>query len=429
MAKPYRPRFYSDASKKLLELIKEKEDAGLESWIWDIYYKLANGELKSGNVVDKDGILHAKMQSQYVEDLQDLYRICNIDPEEHELVGHDIGGSQTPMKLKVQIGEDNKGNPIMEHKPTKIQMFHIKAKLKPKMPKKHIFKALDSFEEKASKHAPIYNVDPYKPNECAKFAEISIYDLHVGKHAWERESGTNYDTKEAIKRFRSAFRELVNYSISQGVDELIIPLGNDMVHFDNSDNSTTGGTPQDTDGRWQYVIEKTEEAIIEETDRFSDKVKFHFKYVPGNHDEMFSYFICKYLKAWYKNHPNVEVDAEPTLTKYYRNGSNLIVYNHFKDVKPESLVQMMSIDKPQDFADCWYREAHGGHFHTRSVKGVSIDTYEQEYKGITYRVLPSLCETDAWHRRKLYDGNIKMAQALIYKKEGGIFDIKPYIHR
>lgn len=423
-----RPRINSEALQKIFEYLKDKQSAGFESYLWDIYYQLINGELESGTVVDRDGVLYAKMQSQYVESLDDLYRICQVDLKEHELIDHQIKTSQTPMKLKTKVADGKDGEPVFEHKPTKIQSFHVSARLKSRLPKKFMNQALESFVEKAAKHAPKYDIPAYRPKKQSLFAEISIYDLHVGKLAWTREAGGNYDTKIAIERFREAFKDLVAYSVAQGADELVVPLGNDMIHFDNAEGSTTSHTPQDTDGRWQYVIEKVEEAIIQETDRWSEKVRFRFIYVPGNHDEMFSYFICKYLKAWYRNHPNIQIDAEPTLTKYYQNGKNLIVYNHFKDIKPESLVSMMSVDCPYDFANCWYREAHGGHFHTRKVKSVSVDTYEEEYRGILYRVLPSLCETDAWHRRSGYDGNIKMAQSLIYLKSGGIFDIKPYIH-
>lgn len=418
-----RPRIYKESLHKIYQALEHKED----EYLWGILDKILNDDFSNGQVKTEGDYVVANMQTNYVNDLQDLFKICNVDLEEHELIGHDIKTSQTPMKLKEKVGEDKKGNPIFEDKPTKIQAFHVYAKLKPKLPKRYLYQALDSFVKKATDYAPKYDIVPYKPNTEAKFSVLAILDLHAGKRSWVRETGATYDTPEALRRFKDAFCELAQHSINEGCDEIVVPIGNDMINFDNPQYTTTNGTPQDSDVAWQYVIEKTEEAIIESTDMFADKINFKFIYVPGNHDEMFSYFICRYLQAWYSNHPNVEVDAEPTATKYYQNGGNLIVYNHFKDIKPEMLPMMMSVDEPTMFAQSWYREAHGGHFHTRSVKGVSVDTYEQEYRGITYRVLPSLCEADRWHVSKGYTGNIKMAQALIYLKSGGLYDIKPYI--
>lgn len=422
MGQGFRPRIHSEPLKKIHELIGEMDD----SILWDLFYKLANDELLSGQVEDHQGVLLAKMQSQYVESLEDLLKVCKVDLGEHEYIDHRIKTSQTAMKLKVQVGDDKNGHPIFEHKPTKIQSFHLQAKFKRRIPQDGIQKAIDSFVKKAEKYAPKYKYKPVKPKKDSKFAINSLYDLHIGKLSWERETGANYDTKIAIDRFKEAFMSLATFSLDQGCDEIVIPLGNDLLNIDNPEGGTTAHTPQDIDSRWQYMIEKTEEAFIEVIDKISKVAKVKVLYVPGNHDEMFSYFITKYLKAWYKNNPNVDVDAEPTLTKFYENGSNLIAFNHFKDIRPEAMVQLISTNVPELWAKCWYREAHGGHFHTKSVKGVRVDTFEQEDKGLLYRILPSLCETDAWHKRKGYHGNVKAAQALIYDKQNGFDTLKQF---
>lgn len=419
-----RPRIYSEPLYKIYKFLEDQTDSKL----WELYYWLLDEELDSGEIEDKGNEIIARLKSRYVEDLDDLIRKCNINTDEHIIYNHQIKTSQTPMKLKTKVGEDEKGNPLFEHKPTKIQAFHIMAKLKRKVPESGIEKAFESFVERAKAHSPKYKKAKkvnVKKDSC--FGVISIYDQHIGKLSWAPESGYNYDTKIAIDRFKEAFYYLADKSLSNGCDELVIPLGNDLINIDNAQNQTTNGTPQDVDTRWQYMIDKTQEAFIEVLDYVGNHAKAKVMYVPGNHDEQYSYFITKYLYAWYRNHENIEVDDSPTLTKYYQNGVNMIAYNHFKDVKPEAMPQAMATGKPRMWADTWYREAHGGHFHTRKTKGVTVDTYEEESKGVTYRVLPSLCETDAWHKRKEYDGNIKAAQALIYDKQRGLADISQWV--
>ncbi len=419
-----RPRITSEPLDKIYKLLEDKDDA----YLWDLFYKLLDGEMKSGTVESDGDNVFAKMESRYVESLDDLLKICKVNLDEHIVDSHRVKTSQTPMKLRTKIGEDDKGNNIYEDKPTKIQAFHIQAKLKRKVPEGGIDKAFESFVSKAESHAPKYkDVNIIRPKNGSKFSEISIYDLHVGKLAWEKETGGNYDTKIAIDRFKNAFYDLIDRSLSLGCDEIVLPLGNDLINIDNAQNTTTAGTPQNVDTRWQYMIEKTEDAFIECLDYAGDRAKVHVMYVPGNHDEQYSYFITKYLYAWYKNHNNIFVDKDPTLTKYYENGVNMIAYNHFKDVKPEAMPQVMSMNEPEMWARTWYREAHGGHFHTRKTKGVTIDTYEEEHRGVLYRVMPSLCETDAWHKRKEYDGNIKSALGIVYDKKGGFYELLNHI--
>lgn len=420
----FRPRIDPDGPlRKIYDLLKDRDD----SYLWAVLQKLMNEEIDSGSLSKEASKIVATMETNHVNDLDDLLQICNVDLGRHRISKYQVKTSQTPMKLKQEVGRDKNDNPVYEDQPVKVQAFHVSAVMHEKVPERGIEKAFDSFVKKASIYAPDYNdITPIVPNDSGRFGEISIYDLHVGKLSWAAETGANYDTKIALDRFKRAFRDCAAYCVKMDCDEVVIPLGNDLINIDNAEGNTTMGTSQDIDSRWQYMIDKTEESFIDVIDDLSNKLKVKVLYVPGNHDEMFSYFISKYLYAWYKNNPNVEVDKSPTLTKYYENGVNLIAYNHFKDIKPEAMVQLMSTNVPKRWARCWYREAHGGHFHTRKKKGVRVDTFEHEDKGLLYRVLPSLCEEDAWHKRKGYDGNIKAAQALVYDKKRGFCDMHQY---
>lgn len=418
-----RKRFYKEPHLKIYQLLKEKD----EEYLWTVLQKLIDDEIEAGSVSKQAGKIIATMETNHVNDLDDLLRICNIDIERHRIKKHKVKSSQTPMKLKEEIDRDENDNPIYQDRPVKVQAFHVSAEMEEKVPERGIEQAFDRFVEKASQHTPRYNnVQSLQPKQGSKFAEISIYDLHVGKLTWKGETGANYDTKIALNRFKESFLNLAERSLSDGCDELVIPIGNDLINIDTPEGNTKNGTPQDIDSRWQYMIDKTEGAFIDVIDWVAENANVHLMYVPGNHDEQYSYFITKYLYAWYRNHSNVTIDKSPTLTKYYENGVNLIAYNHFKDIKPKAMPQHMATSVPEKWARCWYREAHGGHFHTRKTKGVSVDTFGGETDGVMYRVLPSLCEEDAWHTRKGYTGNIKAAQALVYDKQKGFSDLHQY---
>lgn len=421
-----RKRIYSQPLLNIIEYLEGKD----ESLHWSILKQITDEQVQAGTLSESDKQVMATLETNHVESLEDLIRVCGIDLDRHIIKKHRIKTSQTPMKLKTKVGEDEDGEPIYEDQPQKVQAFHVKAELEEKVPERGIEEAFDRFVEKAKGYAPQYrDVKPITVEDDSCFAEISIYDLHVGKLSWEPETGANYDTKIAIKRFKEAFYWLAEKALSNGADELIVPLGNDLIHIDNPEGNTTSGTPQDLDGRWQYLISKTEEAFIEALENISKQAKVHVLYIPGNHDEKFSYFITKYLSAWFRNHDNITVDDSPTLTKFYENGVNLIGYNHGKDIKPTAMPQFMATQVPEKWARCDYREIHAGHVHSRRTKGVKVDTFDHEEQGVLYRVLPSLCESDSWHVRKGYTGNVKAAQTLIYNKKRGFEGMYQYNHQ
>src|SRR5690606_33153175 len=81
--------------------------------------------------------------------------------------------------------------------------------------------------------------------------EISIPDLHVGKLAWGKETGwENYDTREAERVFDEALAALVQRTSWHRFDQVLFVIGNDLLHADTKQGTTTGGTPLDMDSRY-----------------------------------------------------------------------------------------------------------------------------------------------------------------------------------
>ena len=54
-----------------------------------------------------------------------------------------------------------------------------------------------------------------------------------------------------------------------------------------------------------------------------------------------------------------------------------------------------------------------GHLHCEDV---------EEKSGIFIRQAPTLCSTDAWHKREGYVGSIKRTQSFIYDKNDGLVE-------
>jgi len=137
-------------------------------------------------------------------------------------------------------------------------------------------------------YAPDYSeFDKFKTTGKEKYLlELSLPDLHVGKLSWDEESGENYDTKIAIKRYNDAVTSLLNHvsHYKEQIHEILLPVGNDLFNIDNKNNMTTAGTPQHVDSRWQQMFRKTKDLMLMTIDKLSTIAPVKVVMVSGNHD-------------------------------------------------------------------------------------------------------------------------------------------------
>lgn len=272
---------------------------------------------------------------------------------------------------------------------------------------------LDSFIEEAKKHSPVYKPINYKEHllyEGERLLEISIFDPHLGKLAWAPESGENYDIKIAKSRFTEATAYFMDLAKSLQVTKILFVLGNDLFHTDGITNSTTAGTPQDWDVRWQKAFTEVRKLMIGCIDNLRTVAPVDVVIVPGNHDRAQCYYLGEALECWYHNCNEVIVDNSPRLRKYYKFGTNLLGFTHGSEENQSDLPMIMATEEPMMFAESSHKEWHTGHLHKYLA---------EEKFGVTRRILPSIAGTDAWHKSKGYVGNIKSAQAYLYSANEG----------
>jgi hypothetical protein len=272
----------------------------------------------------------------------------------------------------------------------------------------------------------VKNIDVSKSNENNLF-EISIFDLHMGKLAWGGETGENYDTKIARARFLESIEKLVHRASGFNYSRILFPVGNDFFNSDTIFNTTTQGTQQDEDLRWQKTFNVGTRLLVDainllkQTGRPIDVIV-----IPGNHDFERSYYMGKFLEAWFNNDPSVTMYNGASPRKYYRFGKVLLGFTHGSEEKESSLPLLMATDiesKPM-WSETIYHEWHLGHIHRkRNVNYSVIDTKERtlnEDLGVTIRYLSSLTGTEEWHHKKGFVGAIKAADAFIWNDELGL---------
>jgi hypothetical protein len=314
--------------------------------------------------------------------------------------------------------------------PETVQNFQVKAWLEKNIQTSHERAIGDLFREMIKNYVPPVftpkmNYLPMKNGENNLF-EVTLFDLHIGKLAWGGETGENYDTKIARDRFLKTIETLIERASGFAFNRILFPIGNDFFNSDTILNTTTKGTPQDEDLRWQKTFEVGVKLLVDAINFLKQlQVPVDVLVIPGNHDFERSFYMGSYLQAWFNNDPMVNINNGASPRKYYRFGNTLLGFTHGSEEKESSLPMLMSIDiesKPM-WSDTLFHEWHLGHIHRkRDVKYTIQDVQRMvnEDLGVTVRYLSSLTGTEEWHHKKGFVGATKAGEAFIWNDELGL---------
>jgi len=280
---------------------------------------------------------------------------------------------------------------------------------------------LKDFIESAAKHSPkTFSKDVLFPKKDKKefLFEVSIFDTHLSKLVWAKEcGGSDYDIKIAVDLYKKALEDLVSKAPLDKIERIVFPVGNDFFNSDNELYTTTAGTPQHDDSRWQKSFAVGCSLLVESIEKLSAIAPVDVVVVAGNHDRQKVFYLGEYLNAWFKNNALVNIDNSPNKRKYYRSGKVLLGYTHGNEEKHEDLPLIMAREAKDDWSKCDYYFWKLGHYHHQITK---------DYKGVVVSVLPSLCGNDEWHSRRGYIGGVRGSQAFLYHKENGL--VATYYH-
>jgi hypothetical protein len=300
------------------------------------------------------------------------------------------------------------------------QLFSVTLNLKRLLPKA-VDRATDAVIERLKKYAPNFTHSPPKKSSAVPMLVVPcLHDIHVGKLAWHKECGENYDVDIAVKRFGFAVDDMVADAVSRPgtrVGEVLFVVGSDLLHMNGPDNKTRAGTLQDVDGRYHRVLEATEMMMIEAVRKFAAVSPVtRVVFVPGNHDPHTAHAICRVLSGVFSKHSGVTVDTGPNPRKYYRHGVNLIGVTHGDRIKPADLPTIMAVERPSDWSETHTRLWFTGHLHHRHRTAVKTD---QSRHGVQVVGLPSLSGPDYWHHESGYVGEPKCAEVHYFRHDLG----------
>lgn len=404
-AKDFRPRLTQDEWDAVLSYRKNKSEGDTS-----FKQKGENAEYSFGT-------------DRRIKSLQDLVDACDIDLQCWEI--------DRWVCNKWEVGAKNIAQEIQIH-----PLFQVKVWLKAKKGKS-FFELKDELLKDLKKFSPRYPVIKRRACKEKNLLVVDPGDPHFGKYASEMETGEGYNLKKAQERFEEGIEGLIQKVSFYGFDKIVYIGGNDKLHVDTPQNTTTSGTRQDIDGMWFEHFRSAKNAEIKAIDRLLTVADVHYVHCPSNHDYKSGFMLAENIAAWYRHNKNITFDISPAHRKYVQYGTSLIGATHGDGAKEADLPDLMAKEARQAWAKTRYGYWYLHHIHHKDKKarrGSEKVQLEKDKIGVTVlhtnlnidpeehchvEYLRSMSGTDSWHHRNGFQHSFKAMEAFIHHPVGG----------
>jgi hypothetical protein len=274
----------------------------------------------------------------------------------------------------------------------------------------------EKFITEMSQYSPVYKKVNRKPITDKHLLVIDIADLHIGKLADKSETGDSYNSDIGVNRALDGVNGILSKAKGFPIDRILFIIGNDVLHVDNANKSTTSGTTQDVDGMWYKNYEIARDLYIEIIEMLINVADVHVVHNPSNHDYISGFMLADSVYCWFRNHKNVSFDVSNAHRKYFIYGKNLIGSSHGDGAKMADMPLLMANEAPLKWANTFYRYIYLHHIHHKDVTKFKSG---KDYQGVTVEYLRSPSGTDSWHHRNGYQHAPKAIEAFIHSKTFG----------
>lgn len=298
----------------------------------------------------------------------------------------------------VKAGIDKKE---VRHYWYKSKMFSLFAKPQ----QKTIQDLKDELIKGMDKHSPKYPTLKRNKIKDPHLLVLDPCDIHIGKLASEYETGDAYDNNIAIKRVNEGIEKILERTQSFNIDKIVLIIGNDILHTDNTKRSTTSGTPQDTDGQWFENFLLAKKLYVSIIEKLVSIANVHIIHNSSNHDYMAGWYLSQTIEAWFKNSKNITFDSSIAHRKAFIYHDNLIGSTHGDGAKNGDLPLLMAQEFKKEWGETKHRYIYTHHVHHKTSK---------DYIGITVESSRSASGTDSWHHRNGYQHAPKAIEAYLH---------------
>lgn len=338
-----------------------------------------------------------------------LFQAFGADPEDYKLVN-----------LIINTWEQHSNTSGFK------TLYQIKARIEPQ-PHVEATQKLDAiraaFRKESQEHKlPARNSN----NKKTHLITYNLPDVHLGKHTTTHTTPHDYNLQIAIDTYKTAVKDLVQRTKHIQPTEVWLPTGNDLMHVDNTDGTTTAGTHVHPDTNFLTIWAEANTLIkwaVGYIAKHCKHANIVIPIIPGNHDTVGAYTLGMALADYYAHDRRVNVVPTNQPRTYRRFHNTLIGYHHGHKTKPTDLALAMPTEASDLYAATDHHEWHLAHYHAARNSQLTTIT---EHNAIVFRVLPSISATDDWHHQRGYKSN-RAATALVYHPQLG--HVSTHVHR
>lgn len=267
-----------------------------------------------------------------------------------------------------------------------------------------------------SKHSPKYQNQPKRKVKNPHLLVLDPADIHIGKLATVSGTGEQYDHNIAVNNLLAGIEGLLQKTSGFEFDRIMLVIGNDILHTDSPNSTTTKGTYVQTSLPWYDAFKLARRVYVQIIERLAYVAPVDVVYNPSNHDYMTGYMLTDALMCWFNNHKGVNFDGSILHRKYVVYGQNLICTSHGDGVKEKDLPLVIAHEANGDWGKTTYRYAYLHHIHHKKQTKYANG---QDYIGITVEYLRSPSGSDDWHYKNGYVGAKKAIEAFVHHPEDG----------
>lgn len=260
-----------------------------------------------------------------------------------------------------------------------------------------------------NKYSPVYPEIKRVASKDGHMLVVDPADIHFGKLARAYETGDEYNMKIAEQRVMQGVQGILNKTAGFKIDQIMLVIGNDILHIDNPKRQTTSGTPQDTDGMWYDAYLKAKDTIIKVVEMLLPIADLHIVYNPSNHDYMSGFYLADSIYSWFRQSKNITFDFSIAHRKYFKYHNSLIGTTHGDGAKENDLPILMA-QESGSWGSTKHRYFYTHHVHHKTSKDII---------GVTVESLRSPSSTDSWHHRNGYQHSPKAIEAFIHSHDHG----------
>jgi len=255
----------------------------------------------------------------------------------------------------------------------------------------------------------------YTPNyvKNGRMFFYPIADLHLGLLSTMKTSGNDYNIEIAKELCGKTTEKVLERLDKEKYEKIELILGNDFLNTDNLINTTTKGTPQDSDLFWYEMTDTAIELIIKTINSLLPYAPVSVRHVYSNHDEQTMYGVMRAVEFYFKDDKNVSFEISVLPRNYFRFGKNLIGLSH--DVPIKRALELFTTEAKKEWSESEHMYWFLAHLHT------AMNYEKQGYLEI-YR-LPTISGWSRWTTKNGYAQTEKKTQCFVFDEVFGVTDV------